>query len=254
MNIAEKLTTIAENEQLVVNANAELEEALYSNSEGGKSHYDIFWNAYQDNGNRTNYHQAFAGKGWNDVIFKPKYDLSPTDARSMFYSSEIVDLVGILKKQNTRLDFSNCTQFGHIAQFAAISEFGIIDTTSCDTLATTLLGENYSVKTIEKVVLREDGSQNVNGCFWGAFWLQNIVIEGTIGTTTAFAQSSALTKASIASIVNALSDTATEQTLTFHRSAVNNAFETSSGAADGSTSAEFAALIATKSNWTISLV
>ena len=63
-----------------------------------------------------------------------------------------------------------------------------------------------------------------------------------------------LSKDSIESIMNCLSADATDQTLTLPLTAVNTAFETSEGAADGSTSAEWLALVAAHSNWTISLV
>lgn len=76
----------------------------------------------------------------------------------------------------------------------------------------------------------------------------------TLPLGVSFQHSENLTADSIKSIVEGLSDTATGQTLTLSKTAVNKAFETSEGANDGSTSAEWLALIATKSNWTISLV
>ena len=63
MSIAEKLTTIAENEQKVYEA-------------GKKSQYDEFWDTYQTNGQRTNYTYAFSGLGWTDNLYKPKYPIT----------------------------------------------------------------------------------------------------------------------------------------------------------------------------------
>ena len=63
-----------------------------------------------------------------------------------------------------------------------------------------------------------------------------------------------LSKDSIQNIMSCLSDDATGKTLTIPVAAVNSAFETSDGAADGSTSAEWLALVEAHSNWTISLV
>ena len=84
--------------------------------------------------------------------------------------------------------------------------------------------------------------------------LQNIVIEGAIGQNGVnLSASTLLSKESITSFVNALLETASGKTITFSLNAVNKAFETSAGAADGSTSAEWGTLIAGKSNWTISL-
>ena len=76
--------------------------------------------------------------------------------------------------------------------------------------------------------------------------------QGKINVSISF-EWLALDKANTTSVINALSDTASGQTLTLNITAVNKAFETAAGAADGSTSTEFAALVATKTNWTIVL-
>lgn len=110
---------------------------------------------------------------------------------------------------------------------------------------------NSSVETIDKIIVVEN--LNYKYTFQGCDKLKNIVFEGTIGRNIDF-QWSPLSRESIISVVYALSDSANGQTATFNRSAVNTAFETSEGAADGSTSAEWQELIATKSNWNISLV
>lgn len=80
----------------------------------------------------------------------------------------------------------------------------------------------------------------------------NDFAKGKINVSISF-EWLALDKTNTTSVINALSATTTGQTLTLNLSAVNAAFETSSGAKDGSTSTEFAALIATKTNWTIVL-
>lgn len=63
-----------------------------------------------------------------------------------------------------------------------------------------------------------------------------------------------LIKDSIIDIVKALSNTATGQTLILKANAVNAAFETTSGASDGSTTPEWKSVLATKPNWTITLL
>ena len=82
--------------------------------------------------------------------------------------------------------------------------------------------------------------------------LENITFEGEIGNSIDF-QYSPLTKASITSVVEHLWGEASKKTATFNLNAVNKAFETSEGVNDGSTSAEWTALIGTKPNWTIAL-
>lgn len=51
---------------------------------GEQNAYDAFWDAYQQNGERTNYTQGFSGYGWTDETFKPKYPIIANEARYMF--------------------------------------------------------------------------------------------------------------------------------------------------------------------------
>ena len=53
-------------------------------ADGRQAEYDEFWDAFQQNGNRTDYHFGFAGKGWRDETFKPKYDIVVRGGDSMF--------------------------------------------------------------------------------------------------------------------------------------------------------------------------
>ena len=93
-----------------------------------------------------------------------------------------------------------------------------------------------------------------------AFWisgenLREIRFAGKLAKNLSFGDyPKKLSKDSIQNIMSCLSDDVTGKSLTIPVAAVNTAFETSSGAADGSTSTEWAELIATKPNWTISLV
>lgn len=101
-----------------------------------------------------------------------------------------------------------------------------------------------------------DFSQCTNVTIWlnSAGNLEDIeFVPNTIKITTPFHWCHKLTKASFKSIIAGLADDVSGQTVELSKTAVNNAFETSEGAADGSSSAEWAALIATKPNWTIAL-
>lgn len=84
--------------------------------------------------------------------------------------------------------------------------------------------------------------------------LVEVRFKGTMSYSMKIKYSTKLSKDSILSLMACLSDEAIGKTVTFSQTAVNTAFETSSGAADGSTSTEWAELIATKPNWTVSLV
>ena len=71
MSIAEKLQTIAENEPKVYEA-------------GKKAEYNRFWNAFQQNGNKRNYRNAFYA--WIDETYNPKYPIVITSqAQDVFY-------------------------------------------------------------------------------------------------------------------------------------------------------------------------
>lgn len=212
MSIADKLQTILENEQKVFDA-------------GKKAEYDSFWDNYQQNGNSVTYVFCFAGNGWNDETYNPKYPIRCRYANSsnnMFSYSSITDtLVPIY------IDGSVTSMSG---------TFG-----------------STKLKTIRELVLTE--KTGFAYLFNNSTDIEYIKIVGTIGQNGFDIQwSTKLNRESIESIINALSSSTSGLTVTLSKTAVNKAFETSTGANNGSTSSQWATLIATKSNWTISLV
>lgn len=85
---------------------------------------------------------------------------------------------------------------------------------------------------------------NFGRMFQGCSSLKDITFVGTINVKSIdLSWSKSLTKASITSLINALSSTATGQSVVISQTAVNNVFTTE----------EWNALKATKSNWTIYL-
>jgi hypothetical protein len=243
MSIADKLVTVAENVPKVYEA-------------GKKSEYDAFWDAYQQNGERVNYHTGFAGQGWNEHTFKPKYDIKPTNAYMMFYqipTNANIDLVKVAEEQGVVFDFSNCTNFHYVFYSSGIVRVGVIDTRRFNSFSQ-FAGANNSLHTIEKLILKDDGSQTISNASWFLpNSIVNITIEGKLGYT-ARSSSSNMTKASIESFINALYEGSEGQTLTLSRTAVGKAFQSSEGAYDGISSDEWKALVESKPNWTISLV
>ena len=88
----------------------------------------------------------------------------------------------------------------------------------------------------------------------GATALEDIeFVPNTINISIDFYWCTKLSKASITSAINGLSDHPSNLAVSFSKFAVNKAFETSEGANDGSTSAEWTTLIGTRSNWTFNL-
>ena len=104
---------------------------------------------------------------------------------------------------------------------------------------------------IERVQIRE--TTQIDGAFAKLPSLKYIRFDGTIGSVLNIRYSSELDRGSIENIIGCLSSNVSGKTLTLNVNAVNKAFETSEGANDGSTSAEWNALTSAHSNWTISL-
>lgn len=99
----------------------------------------------------------------------------------------------------------------------------------------------YDLETIDKIVV--SGTADLSVIFSGCTKLKNLVIEGETNKNVRV-EFSPLTKASIDRIVAILSDEATDKTVTLKQTAVEAAY----------TTAEWEALIATKPNWTFSLI
>lgn len=213
-----------------------------------------FWENYQDGGNRELYQYAF--DYMNDDVFKPKYGITSkvTNIDRLFYRYKGTKGPMIFIENGLPFDTS-----GVKVSFGLIFSGVITASPKISTISLSSIGSifcyAYELKTIQELELKEDGSQSISTDMFGyCSKLENLIITGTIGKNGFDIHwSTKLSKASILSILNALSATTTSLTVTLSATAVNNAFETSAGAADGSTSEEWTTLIATKPNWTISL-
>ena len=226
--------------------------------EGKQAEYDEFWDNYQYNGNRTVCERMFSGYGWSDKTFKPKYSIQPINANAMFSYSNITDLKKLLDDAGATLDFSKVT-YGRVTQMfmeSKVTNVGVIDLTSCGSSITYFLYGASNLVNVDKVIIPSDGSMTINNTnFNSASALEEIRFEGVIGQDGFNMKwSKKLSKASITSIINCLSTTTSGLAVTLSLEAVNKAFETSVGANDGSTSAEWKTLESTRTNWTISLV
>lgn len=258
MSISEKLATIAENEQKVYAA-------------GQKSEYDKFWDAYQHvlDGNSQVYsaQYMFASSSWNDKTFKPKYSMTYINsANHMFNSTSITDLASILEERGLVFDYKNVKNtFAYTYSYSKLTRVPELNSINGTGFASTFYGSKQ-LHTIDKIILKVDGSQTFSNTFYDCEALENLTFAGAneteeTGPTGFIGQnglnlqySTKLSKASIKNVVNHLLPTASGKTITISLTAVNNAFETATGAADGSTSTEWEVLKATKSNWTISLI
>lgn len=197
-----------------------------------KTYYDAFWDYYQDT---TQYLYAFSFL-WNDDIYLPKKDIQLVGSNccsGMFYYSKITDT-------KVKITFM-------VAGNGLSSAIGFMNNAT-------------AMKTIREIVFNSSTTFN-NTSFQNCSKLETMNVSGTIGQNGLNLQwSPLLNKASIKSIINALSTTTEGLTVTLSQTAVDNAFETVEGAADGSTSAEWITLAGDENtegirpNWTISLV
>ncbi len=193
-----------------------------------ESSNDAFWDIYQQNGNRTDYNFAFAGNGWNDETFKPKYDIIPTDTGSMFQKCYISDLVKILNDCGVVFDMSQAAESVYLVN--ACNNLTTLPVLDCRGRANIgyFIIDSPKLHTIEKVILKEDGSQTFNTySFLNLSGLEEIRFEGCIGSSLAINNSTRLSAESVQSIIDCLKDLTGEaaQTLTLHANVGENMTE-----------------------------
>ena len=243
MSIADKLTTVAENVPKVY-------------EQGRKDERSDFWDIFQNYGNRTQYKGAFTE--FTKEIFKPKYDIIfpnssvRTEVDCLFQGCKIEgSYTQLLKDLGITIDFSKTTYIQEVFSNTRFTEVILYAPKATQGYGT--FGWNYALVDLNLTV-SDNFNWNNNATFSSCPALKNLTLGNKI-TKSGFSVSSCtkLSKKSIENIINALSEETSGLTVTLSKTAVNKAFETSEGANDGSTSEEWSALEATKTNWTISL-
>lgn len=165
---------------------------------GGDDYYNAFWDVFLQNGNRYNFNYSFAGYGWTDVSYNPKYPFKGIKyANSMFLTSSITDT-----KQP--LDFTTLSsQVGSVFQ-------------GCSKL-----------RTIRTVTVSE--TITFINWFSNCPELENIEFAGTIGQNLDIHWSVLLTAKSYHSIMTHLSKTASITVTLPAESIVRNVYDTKFG-------------------------
>ena len=186
-----------------------------------------FWDEYQQNGERTNYKNAFYGSGWNDNTFKPKYDIvisgNADSHEYMFGNSGTINLEKILSDKNLKFDTSGITTFGPMFYFSGVTHLPEIDVRNVTKFSNTFLWSQ--IESIKKLILNPDGNQTFGNLFYTA-QLKQIEFEGTINTDIDLYSCSKLNKDSIYSLFSVLSDSITsKKTCTLSKKSVNAAFQ-----------------------------
>lgn len=221
MSVNEKMTAIADairektggTDALTLDGMAAAVPEVYT--AGKQSEYDAFWDNYQDSGARTAYVMGFAGRGWRDEIFAPKYDIIGTsDAVFMFAYSNLQDLTGCLEKQNVILDLSQCSGFTNLCLSSRIKRFPKADLSNCGDNHYGIFSACYSLHTIDEFI--PNSEKDFVNTFYLDSALVNLTIGGTIGGSGFDVHwSTKLTHESLMSIIEHLKDfTGTETTKT----------------------------------------
>lgn len=164
----------------------------------------------------------FAGKGWNENTFKPPSGtvIRPTYPYMMFGSTGIEDLADLCGGHGTTLDFSRASTLQYVfynGTESKITHVGVLDTTGTSKLILTFYATKH-LHTIDKIILKADGSQTFSSFIHQCTALRNITIEGKIGQNGFdVSGSTQLTDDSLGQILNALYDysgTSTTKTVT----------------------------------------
>ena len=126
-------------------------------------------------------------------------------------------------------------------------------------MATTALNAFYACNELEII----DGTpldfsgmtsnSHMTNAFHMCYKLAEVRFKGQINVSVAMVKLQQISKATINSVVACLADDATGKSISFNEKRINALYKTSEGAADGASSAEWAAIVATKPNWTFSL-
>ena len=210
-------------------------------ADGKKSEYDAFWDAFQQNGTRTSYETAF--QDWQGSCFKPKHNLQLVGnyaTSQSFRRANGFDLKAMTTDRGVAFDTSQATRMNSTFIQSGIGNIPPLDLSSCTSLAQTFMSLQsgyYATKEIILNNLRE--SCAFDRTFEGAKYIERLMITGTIGQNGFNVKDcTKLSKASITSIVNALSPSTSGLTVTLSKTAVESAFVTTEGEAEISISSK----------------
>lgn len=198
MSIAEKLEQLAENVPKVYES-------------GRTAEREAFWNAYLADNSYTTYQVArFSGNGWNDTTFYPNQDLHVKYGYHWFYYNMVTNLKERLAECGVTLDFSEARDVGSMFEGAVTTELPEVDMSHVATglQCQRLFCQCEKLVTIDKLILKMDGSNGFANSFTKCTALQNITIEGVIGQDLDI-HWSPLTAESVRSILNAMTEDST---------------------------------------------
>lgn len=219
--------------------------------EGAKN---LFWEEIQNHGRRTNYRYGFAY--WDSEYIRPKYKVVPTSfSGSIFYDCNNLKKIEAGYFDFSQLPIGTSSEPSMHYTFAACDNLVEIEDVGLSPSFSYYYTFVWSSKLKKIAKMRVDAATRFNNTFSNCYALEEVGIEGEIATNGLDFQScDKLSKETINRVISCLSTSTAGLTVTFSATSINQAFETDIGANDGSTSSSWLQLVATKTNWTISLV
>lgn len=174
---------------------------------GKKEEYDRFWDAYQENGNRIDYRYAFAGCGWNDVTFDPKYPISVTGAYGNYMFQNFASYDAYKKMTITQdvVDFSGATS----ADYAFSNTYADVidvDLGNCTNLTQTFASAGGA---ISPTIIVKLSPATVSYPFYRNVFLENLSFKAgskIMCNGFSFEWSTKLTHDSLLNIIDVLED------------------------------------------------
>ena len=181
-------------------------EGYYHGVEDGKAEqYDAFWDSFQSAA--TSFWAKYAGNGWTIETFRPKNDLNIVNGNASYcfaYSICQVDLVEWCEELGINITIQPTVVTG-IFQSSRFTRVPVIDTSLADSLSNSFAYCSY-LTTVDKLIIKNDGSQKLTNTFYDCKVLENITIEGVIGHEIKLQWSPLLTPESMISIITHLKD------------------------------------------------
>lgn len=175
-------------------------------SAGKQEAYDQFWDKYQDCGNRKQYNYGFAGVGWNDETFNPKYGIKPTTMSNMFSNAGITDLRVLIENRGINLNCRQATNITNLFYKSKVTHLPELDFTNATSLQNVFM-DCEDLVSIEKIILPSGAITSLTQMFMNCSNLEHVIFEGQITRTSFSVQwSPKLTHDSLMSIINALMD------------------------------------------------
>ncbi len=193
MSIADKLQTIAENEQKVYDAG-------YGKGyeQGVTDEYESYWNPMWRVRKDNNFNNAFTGYGWNDKTFKPPKNtkIYPSSSANMFSRCQITNLESLLAERNAEIDTKGSYYVDEFCSQSSITHVPVINATTsygCNSM----FNACSNLVSVRKIILKDTGAQSLTNAFSGCSKLEHIRFEGVIGTNVSFSACNKLTHESL---------------------------------------------------------